>query len=171
MSGRPIKPPLPGYTVEEWKSFSASKRNALRYPEKVAEKNRRNRAANPERAALNKRLWAQRNKDRVNQTQREWAKKNPERFEELKRKSTLRRYGITAEQYDALLVAQNKCCAICKAPAPKGDKKYFSIDHDHSSGKVRGLLCDPCNQAIGLLEDSVVSLSNAIDYLKAHSDC
>lgn len=62
------------------------------------------------------------------------------------------RYGITIEQYDAMLAAQNGVCAICLNP-PRGKMKRLSVDHCHATGRVRGLLCITCNRAIGYFDN------------------
>lgn len=89
--------------------------------------------------------------------------------EEIKYKSFIkRRYGISYEQYEELLAEQDHKCAICKSKGPnnKRARVKFFVDHCHSTGKVRGLLCSKCNQAIGLMNDDISLLSSAIDYLK-----
>ena len=78
------------------------------------------------------------------------------------------RYGIKKEDYDKLFANQNGCCAICGTanPSAKSKKhKYFSVDHCHQTGKVRGLLCATCNSAIGLLGDCPNTIANAVLYL------
>jgi len=72
----------------------------------------------------------------------------------------LYKYGITKEQYDELLMFQKKRCAICHR-----DRKLV-IDHDHATGKVRGLLCNDCNATLGFAQDKIEVLANAIDYLE-----
>lgn len=75
-------------------------------------------------------------------------------------------YGITREQYETMLLAQNGCCAICHSPPPtNGRYKNLCVDHCHSTGAVRGLLCGKCNQAIGLLGDNPEVASRASTYL------
>jgi hypothetical protein len=73
----------------------------------------------------------------------------------------LRQFHITKEQFDALLSAQHRKCPIC------GDMlaTNWVIDHDHMSGRVRGLLHAKCNQLLGLANDDVRRLEAAIDYL------
>jgi hypothetical protein len=90
--------------------------------------------------------------------------KRPKQTKEQKRKYLISSYGLTVEEYQKLLNKQNNACAICKTtdwgrPSP-------SIDHCHTTGKVRGLLCNNCNRAIGLLKDNKEILKNAIKYLK-----
>ena len=65
-----------------------------------------------------------------------------------------------------MLDSQNGVCAVCKTkPDFKTWKKRLSIDHCHVTGRVRGLLCDPCNSGIGMLKDDPSILENAIKYL------
>jgi hypothetical protein len=80
--------------------------------------------------------------------------------------SLKRRYGITFDEYRALLEKQDYRCAICKTEDMKTARtEWFAVDHCHESGEVRGLLCNNCNRGIGLLQDSVEVLENAINYL------
>ena len=72
-------------------------------------------------------------------------------------------YGITLEDYDTMLEVQNGCCAICKTDDVKG---RFAIDHCHTTGKVRGLLCFDCNTGIGKLKDDPSLLLSAYEYLQ-----
>jgi hypothetical protein len=74
------------------------------------------------------------------------------------------RYGLTPEQVALLLAAQSGRCAICKSDKPRHKHGWF-VDHDHSTGIARGVLCGACNSGIGFFYDSVESLRNAIDYL------
>lgn len=84
---------------------------------------------------------------------------------QVHRKSKLQSlYGITPEQYDALLESQGGTCGICKLNKPHRGE-FMCVDHCHSTGDVRGILCGDCNRAIGLLKDNVESLRSAIKYL------
>lgn len=83
---------------------------------------------------------------------------NPEKLKSIKRKSL---YGLTSFEYNAILLKQNKLCAIC------GDKAPLQVDHCHETNTVRGLLCGKCNKAIGLLKDSPLVTNNATIYLTA----
>lgn len=80
-----------------------------------------------------------------------------------KRKYLMSSYGLTEDEFSKMLKEQNHSCAICKTtdwgrPSP-------SIDHCHTTGKVRGLLCNNCNRGLGLLKDSQEIIENAIKYL------
>lgn len=75
-------------------------------------------------------------------------------------------YGITKQQFLEMLFAQNGVCPICKM-VPKGDvEKVMHVDHNHATGKIRGLLCYICNRALGLFRDSPTILKNAAQYLE-----
>lgn len=77
-----------------------------------------------------------------------------------------RAYGLGFKEYEEMLFSQNGVCAICSGHPPKNQHKTrLNIDHCHATGKVRGLLCDACNRAIGLLKDSPDLLNKAISYL------
>lgn len=83
---------------------------------------------------------------------------------EAQRRAELKRlYGITLEDYVEMFKNQNGVCAICFKECKT--KKSLSVDHNHESGKVRGLLCNACNRAIGMLGDSSETLRRAAEYL------
>lgn len=75
-------------------------------------------------------------------------------------------YNITLEDYNLLLEAQNGLCVICNQPPIKGNGDRLHVDHCHKTKKVRGLLCSPCNQGLGLFQDSYEILLTASNYLK-----
>ena len=75
-----------------------------------------------------------------------------------------RQYGITSEDYARLLKEQNDSCAICKRHASQF-KKRLSVDHSHTTGEVRGLLCQPCNLALGNLQEDLERIANMVKYL------
>ena len=76
-------------------------------------------------------------------------------------------YGITLAYFNGMLELQNSVCAICNEPQ-KG--KYLAVDHCHETGKVRGLLCENCNKALGQFHDNITLLKSAIAYLEKHSE-
>ena len=83
---------------------------------------------------------------------------------ELKSKELLRKYGIDADQYDRMVESQNNKCKICGTDEPRGTGGW-KVDHCHSTGKVRGLLCNNCNLGLGYFKDNIKSLEAAIQYL------
>lgn len=97
----------------------------------------------------------------VKEMYRKW-RESPQRKEQLRRNELKRKYGMSLEEFNQMVKDQKGTCLIClKVP-----KKRLVIDHCHKTGKVRGLLCDPCNVALGFLEDNVEFLLRAVNYLK-----
>lgn len=112
------------------------------------------RAAVRDKAAA----WREENRDAWLRTQRACALK--------------RRYGITIDDYDAMLDAQGGACALCGNPETlvrNGNVCALAVDHDHETGAVRGLLCSACNQGIGKFNHDTERLQMAIAYLHRHS--
>lgn len=98
------------------------------------------------------------------------ARYNPAKMRDY---SLRKRYGISSDQFDAMLAAQGGCCKACGSPETDG--KYWHMDHDHdccptstrTCGKcVRGILCHGCNTALGNVGDNVERLKKLIDYLE-----
>lgn len=91
----------------------------------------------------------------------------PQRRAEIWRKWHLKaRFGLTLETYEELLASQGSACAICKSLSTKTRKgRLFPIDHDHDTGRVRGLLCNTCNVAIGMAGENASLLRAMADYL------
>lgn len=91
-----------------------------------------------------------------------WTKNNKDKHHgyEIKHK-----YGITVKEYEDMLLKQNNSCAICNSHISLF-KSRFHIDHCHTTGKIRGLLCVNCNHGIGTFMDNINLLENAIKYLK-----
>lgn len=90
---------------------------------------------------------------------RYWANRDSERQRHL-----VKKYGVTFQDYQRMLTQQGGCCAICRRPEPKG--RMFDVDHNHSTGVVRGLLCTSCNRVLGHAGDSPERLRAAADYLE-----
>jgi len=94
-------------------------------------------------------------------------KRRKGRFLEVKRANLRHKHGITLEDYDSLLKLQNGVCAICNKPPSSNTRKgYLSVDHDHKTNKIRGLLCSLCNNVLGFAGDSIKVLEKSIEYLK-----
>jgi hypothetical protein len=89
---------------------------------------------------------------------------NFDRRRELKKK-----YKISLEEWDALFISQNKVCAICLDTEPRSRHGQWHTDHDHISGKVRGILCHNCNTAMGSLKEDKTILLNMIGYLERNA--
>ncbi len=126
-----------------------------RNPEKVKERNVAARVRTKEWYAA-----SAENRARQKAQSARWRKLNPERHAASNRKSKLKvAYGITQEDVQGMAAAQDHRCAICLR------KRKLVVDHCHQTGRVRGLLCDGCNWAIGVLGDKNGALQRAADYV------
>lgn len=104
------------------------------------------------------REWYEKNKDRKKQLSKRYRKTKKD--QDLKKS-----YGISLHDYSGMLVKQNQSCKICNIHQDKL-KRALCVDHDHLTGKVRGLLCDTCNRSLGLLKDNIDVLKRAVKYLE-----
>ena len=111
-----------------------------------------------EHCAYNKKHYAEHREERRARNKKHYA----EHREEARAIALMRNYGITIEEYDNMFAAQNGICAICGKP--QNGKRLF-VDHNHETDKVRGLLCQNCNIALGHMGDDAQLLIKAIDYL------
>lgn len=94
------------------------------------------------------REYQKRRKEHVRVYAKEYYRTHPEQHRRYSRKKLLQKYGLTLERYNEMLEAQKGGCAICKIPIKKPD-----IDHDHKTGRTRGLLCNRCNLMLGVIEN------------------
>jgi hypothetical protein len=108
----------------------------------------------------------------------DWSRKNAAFVKQRVRNRLVnRKFKLTSEQFDSLLLLQNGVCAICKRPEVRKDRlgtvRSLVVDHDHSCcprtitcGKcIRGLLCDACNLGLGAFQDDPLRLQASVDYL------
>lgn len=100
------------------------------------------------------------NKERISQRHNEWVKKNQAKVSEYQRAW---RYGLTVDEMRTLLEDAGDTCQICL----RSFDENKAIDHCHTTGKVRGVICNKCNFAIGLIEENTDTLKRAIKYLDA----
>jgi hypothetical protein len=91
-----------------------------------------------------------------------WTKNRYKHLEERKNNHLLKTYNISLKDYKEMLNNQYGLCAICFSK----DKRKLAVDHNHKTGKIRGLLCQRCNQGIGMFQDNYELLINAIKYIK-----
>lgn len=93
-----------------------------------------------------------------------WKTKDAARYQRTNRAAWLSKYGITIADYDRMLDGQGGMCAICGSTDPVD--RSFNVDHDHKTGRVRGLLCRWCNLLLGYAGDDTTRLDSAIEYLE-----
>ena len=98
---------------------------------------------------------------RLSAMEKSWRDNNPRR--EIERR-LLRKYGISHDEFTAMVLQQDGQCAICHKVPPK-----LVVDHDHETGAVRQLLCGNCNRALGMLQDQPHLADRAADYLRTHA--
>ena len=150
--------------------------------EKKRAANKRWSDANPEKQKEAIKRWKQNNKHKLreydrNRRAKEENKKatrqyrQTEKYKLLEKNSRyLKNYGISLDTYNDMLSNQHGVCAIChlpeKAKNNQGELKPLAVDHCHTTGKVRGLLCHSCNVLLGRAYDNTVILASAIEYLK-----
>lgn len=120
------------------------------------------RASNPEKIKAAAKKWNSTEKAAAHRAA--YAKKNPAKSRAYNLKS---KYGITAEMFDATLEAQGGRCAICEKLFT--EKLRPCVDHNHTTGATRGLLCHPCNVSLGFLGENTQTLLNAVSYLIKHT--
>lgn len=118
--------------------------------------------ADPTAAKERTRRWQQENPERHRETQRR-LKQSPQGKRRDRAGHLRRKYGITIEQYEALLAAQGGVCALCRRP-PRPDISLH-VDHDHETGRIRALLCFRCNNALGDFDDNRDRLLAAVELL------
>ena len=121
----------------------------------------------------------------LNESTKKWRLENPEKIKSIRQKTDLKRsiarrekilkesFNMSYQDYLDKLAEQNNLCAICKKEEVvldrMGDVRRLSVDHDHTTGEVRGLLCCHCNLGIGNFKDNIQFLKDAIDYLEKYS--
>jgi hypothetical protein len=98
--------------------------------------------------AVHRAGWSKEERERQSSLVKSWRERNPD-YE--KRFRLLRYYGVTPEWYEAKLLEQGGVCALCKGPCV-GARQFFCVDHDHKTGRVRGLLCLKCNTGLERFE-------------------
>lgn len=107
--------------------------------------------------------WWAANQEKVRANKLAWVK-TPSGKKSSKNTKLKCTYGITLEQYERMLISQGGVCAICKA-VPDANREWpLDVDHDHVTGRVRGLLCGPCNMLCGRLENEA-RISACLKYL------
>lgn len=132
--------------------------------------------------------YYERNKDAFRERKEKWRRENPEAYLKKQReyarkqrqhvfvdgvkvpgKPKLNEYNLTQDHYIELHKSQKGSCAICYTDLNELKSNDIHIDHNHSTGAVRGILCRFCNNGLGMFRDSAKALRSAIDYLEKHS--
>ena len=130
------------------------------------------------------RRYRDKNKEKLRQKWRDWAAANPEKARNDKRRAQSlawhkahpglgRKYklGVTTEQFAALLDGQRGRCASCQIDLRTLPVKQVHLDHCHSTKRIRGILCQACNTALGLMKESAIRLRALADYIDGDQPC
>ena len=118
------------------------------------------------RAAQQRKEFYERNRKEISKKRKEDRIKFPFREKGWHLKTI---YKISMDEYNKILEKQNGLCAICSRPETsivRGKIPLLSVDHDHNTGKIRGLLCAFCNHGIGRFRDDIDLMKKAIKYLE-----
>ena len=146
-----------------------NRRYYANHRERLANEKIQYRKENPDKISAVKRRYYARNRDVVIERVRLYNESNPEKRKRTPAKNHERnlrvKYGISVEDYNAMFHAQEGRCAICLKHQSKL-KRRLHVDHDHATGAIRGLLCQHCNNVLGLLCDETDALQRAISYLE-----
>lgn len=107
------------------------------------------------------RSWRNENAERDRANKQAWRDRNPD-YSRTYLLKTL--YGLSLDDYQTMLDRQDGACALC---LKKPGQRNLSVDHDHETGRVRGLLCQKCNRMLGGFEGSVEVLGRTVAYMQA----
>lgn len=163
------------YLANREKCLRVAAENRAANPDRVTEYWRKRYRSNPEKAKASARDWRRNNPERVKQNNVAWRKANPElagllkpRWAALNPEKVLARelrrtYGLTVAEFYRMLAEQGGVCAACRKPCYR---KRLSVDHDHKTGAVRGLLCQRCNSALGQARENPETLRALADYIE-----
>jgi len=157
-------------TVKEKKAVY-NKLYRATHKDKIAELKKRWYVENKEKVVTNKKLWSETNKEHISECYKLWSVKNRNK---IRSKILKYRYGITLNDYNKMFAEQNGCCKICNIHASELNVP-LQVDHSHSSGEVRGLLCGLCNSRlgecnIGRFKHSDLLYSKALGYITLYNN-
>lgn len=130
--------------------------------EKLKARRKRNYLNKREDRLAYRKEYYKKNKEHIIKKSCDWAKNNPERRKHNLLKSM---YNLSIEDYNQMFEEQEGCCKVC-GKYQSEVKKGLCVDHDHITSKVRGLLCQYCNSALGYANDDTEVLHNLIKYLQ-----
>lgn len=135
---------------------------AIENPDKIKKTNKEMYEKNREERILKQREWSLNNKEKISKAKAIYRIRHPE----LSREWTLKKHGLTMDDFNNMILNQKNRCGICyKSFAKRSEVK---IDHNHTTGMVRGLLCNHCNTALGFTLDDIEILKSMILYLEKY---
>lgn len=127
------------------------------------------RVKNPDKEFALQQRYRKKNKEKLRERHKAWEKKNKVYAKNYRREYFLKKkYGITQAEYDELFLKQDGRCFICHIHQFQL-KKTLSVDHSHTTGLVRSLLCDTCNLVLGWSKEDIAKLQGLIRYIKRYA--
>jgi hypothetical protein len=99
----------------------------------------------------------------------EYYKKNKDIILKRHRRNLLKKYNLAEDEYNQMTIKQNNLCFLCNKPQSEGRRGGLCVDHNHFTNKIRKLLCNKCNIALGLFNEDIPLMERAIQYLKDHN--
>jgi len=134
--------------------------------EKISTYGNEYRKLNKEKKKEYDKLYRQKNKEKIKEQ-----KKLQYDYLKVKDKDLKRKYNISLDDYNKMLLEQEGKCWTCSMKAEDEKGKVLVVDHNHLTGEVRGLLCNRCNTAIGLLQESQETIAKVSKYLQEKGSC
>ena len=128
------------------KIAEAGKEYREKNKDKIAEAGKEYREKNKDKIAEVKKEYYEKNKDKIAEVGKEYREKNKDKIKEYR---ILKTYNLTMEEYEEIYNRQNGCCPLC---GKELNSVRVAIDHDHVTGKVRGIMCSVCNSQLGVYE-------------------
>jgi hypothetical protein len=118
------------------------------------------------------RNWDLNNKEKRRERSRKWSKENPDKTRANRRKKVLKQYDLTVEMVELILKEQGNKCGNpgCPVTEPGGRHNTWHVDHNHVTGKARGLLCNTCNVGLGMLGENENRILGLIEYLRMYKE-
>lgn len=147
------------------KQLEASRKWKARNKEKLKEYSKLYREANSEKIKALKKQWNAENATHIKEYNEKWTLDNEKYYQDKHLKYT---YGISLDDYEVMRQQQQNKCACCGKHEKETPRQRLFVDHCHKTGKIRALLCQHCNTALGMVNDDPDILISLISYLKEH---
>jgi len=168
------------YVEDKEKKKARAKKYHEEHREEILAKQKIYRDNNKEKCAIAKAKCYYQSKEEYSQSRKEYYQKNKERIlsqvkkyrdnniDAIKDRNRVKNYGLVLGDFDKMIISQDNKCCICNKELGVG--KEIAIDHCHTSGNVRGILCSGCNLMLGMAYDDIEIFKSAILYLEKHSN-
>lgn len=148
--------------LDKLKRDASNKAYRDRHKERVAAASRKWEKEHPEIKRMYDKKYRTANREKTLMANKKWRNANPKK--DIKR-HLMAHYNMTVDEYNFMFESQQGKCAICGQHQSELTKALF-VDHNHETGKIRGLLCSKCNAGIGFFHDDIALLNIAIEYLE-----